>query len=54
MDILTAILFIFLVSYILARISHVQTREHNQKLLQEIEKRRKDRIDALYGRDKTD
>ena len=54
MDILTAILFIFFVSYVLARISHVQTREHNQKLLQEIEKRRKDRIDALYGRDETD
>mgnify|MGYP003125983397 FL=1 len=54
MDILTAILFIFFVSYILARISHVQTREHNQKLLQEIEKRRKDRIDALYGRRETD
>jgi hypothetical protein len=51
MGIFTAVVIIFAVSYILARISNASVRGQRERLIREYERRRQKRIDALYGRD---
>ena len=51
MDFLTAVIIIFSISYILARISNASVRGQRERLIREFEHRRQKRIDALYGRD---
>ena len=54
MSVFVAVLLVFSVSYILAKVSTAKDLEHRREVLRKYENMRRKRIDALYGRNDED